>query len=207
MEESLVRRCKLKHWTAFLLVFLSLSLLFLSVSSLLDQGPLRNKLVKPGGGLSHESGKVVVRVIICIITKKGIQDESLQRSARAEISCKALSKEISNESPGRHWEAGLLEVLQQVAMDIASKGNGLLLGEFAGGANTDEEVPEAHLSDSEIRRADAGSGGCWPELDGFLSQGNWGLQPVWQGGELVLIGHVWRPKEKDEIPEFGVQRI
>ena len=100
--------------------------LSLLVSSLLDSGPFRDKLMNPGIGITEKIEKVVVSAVF-IIVEEGIQEKSVQRPAGAEIGCKALGKQVSDDCTGCHGELWLLKFFQEVAMDMASKGDGLNL--------------------------------------------------------------------------------
>ena len=121
-------------------VLLLLSLTPLA-SSLLDKGPLGDKLVKPGVWLSHQGSKVIIGIGVIII-EQGCKDEGLQFTMWGDVGMQAALKELSNDSLSSHGEPGLLKLLQEVAMDIASTGDGLLLSQTMVGSNADEEIPE-----------------------------------------------------------------
>ena len=110
-------------------------------SSLLDQGPLGDKLVKPGVWLSHQGSKVIIGLGVIII-EQGCKDDGLQFMMWGDVGMQAALKELSNDSPSSHGEPGLLKLLQWTPMDTASKGDGLLLSQTMVGSNADEEIPE-----------------------------------------------------------------
>ena len=65
-------------------------------------------------------------------------------------------------------------------MNIASKGDGLLLSQTMVGSNADEEIPEMKdMEKQSITVVDLGDGGDWPDLERLLSWGSWGLEPTW----------------------------
>ena len=98
--------------------------------------------------MSHQGSKVIIGIGVIII-EQGCKDEGLQFAIWGDVGMQAALKELSNDSPGSHGESGLLKLLQEIPMDTASKGDGLLSSQTMVGSNADEEIPEMEDMEKE----------------------------------------------------------
>ena len=94
-----------------------------------------------------------------VIIEQGCKDEGFKFASGADVGVQPALNELGNDGPGRHGQSGLLKLLQEIAMDIASKGDGLLLGQAMVGSNANEEVPEVkNMEKQSITVAELGDG-------------------------------------------------